>query len=141
MWCLFINEMMKRTLKIIGLFYFFQFSEKTFECLHTMKCTLFIENQLLSITHDIYQSLDEGYQVRGMFLDISKEFGKVWHKGLLPKSEWNGINETLLQILTDFLKLWKQRIVLNDHYSSWSDALAGVLQGSFLNSFLLFFLH
>ena len=52
-----------------------------------MKCTLFIENQLLSITHDIYQSLDEGYQVRGMFLDISKEFGKVWHKGLLPKSE------------------------------------------------------
>ena len=27
-------------------------------------------NQLLSITHEIYQSLHQGYEVRGMFLDI-----------------------------------------------------------------------
>ena len=31
-------------------------------------------NQLLSITHDIYQSLDQGYEVRGVFLAISKAF-------------------------------------------------------------------
>ena len=36
-------------------------------------------NQLLSITHDIYQSLDQGYEVCGVFLDISKAFDKVWH--------------------------------------------------------------
>ena len=29
-------------------------------------------NLLLSITHDIYQFLDQGYEVRGVFLDISK---------------------------------------------------------------------
>ena len=29
-------------------------------------------NQLLSITHGIYASFDEGYEVRGVFLDISK---------------------------------------------------------------------
>ena len=34
-------------------------------------------NQLLSITHDIYQSLDQGYEVRGVFLDNSKAFDKV----------------------------------------------------------------
>ena len=28
-------------------------------------------NQLLSLTHDIYQSLDQGYEVRGVFLDSS----------------------------------------------------------------------
>ena len=39
-------------------------------------------NQLLSITHEIYQFLDQGYEVRGVFLDISKAFDKVWHKGL-----------------------------------------------------------
>ena len=33
-------------------------------------------NQLLSITHEIYQSLDQGYEVRGVFLDISKAFDK-----------------------------------------------------------------
>ena len=34
-------------------------------------------NQLLSITHDIYQFLDQVYEVRGVVLDISKSFDKV----------------------------------------------------------------
>ena len=34
-------------------------------------------NQLLSITHEMYQSFDEGFDVRGVFLDISKVFDKV----------------------------------------------------------------
>ena len=40
-------------------------------------------NQLLSITHDIYKSLDHGFEVEGMFLDISKAIDKVWHAGLI----------------------------------------------------------
>ena len=35
-------------------------------------------NQLLSITHEICKSFDDGYEVRGVFLDISKAFDKVW---------------------------------------------------------------
>ena len=97
-------------------------------------------NQLLSITHDIYQSLDEGYEVRGVFLDISKAFDKVWHKGLLYKLEQNGIKGPLLNILADFLRSRKQRVVLNDQHSSWSDILAGVPQGSILGP-LLFLIY
>ena len=41
--------------------------------------------QLLSITHEIYQSFDSGFEVRGIFLDFSKAFDKVWHKGLTFK--------------------------------------------------------
>ena len=37
-------------------------------------------NQPLSITHDIYKSLDDGFEVKGKFLDISKAFDKVWHE-------------------------------------------------------------
>ena len=44
-------------------------------------------NQLLSVTHDIYQSLDQGCEVRGVFLDISKAFDKVRRKGLIHKLE------------------------------------------------------
>ena len=33
-------------------------------------------NQLIAITHEIYQSFDAGYKVRGVFLDISKGFDK-----------------------------------------------------------------
>ena len=34
-------------------------------------------NQLLSITHEIYKSFDDGWEVRGVFLDILKAFDKV----------------------------------------------------------------
>ena len=34
-------------------------------------------NQLLSITHKIYKSFDDSWEVRGFFLDISKAFDKV----------------------------------------------------------------
>ena len=48
-------------------------------------------NQLLSITHQIFQFLDNGHEVRSVFLDMSKAFDKVWHKGLIFKLKQNGI--------------------------------------------------
>ena len=48
--------------------------------------------QVLSITHGIYASLDEEYEVRGAFLDTSKAFDKVWHEGLIFKLEQIGIS-------------------------------------------------
>ena len=45
--------------------------------------------QSLAITLDIFKSLDDGSDVAGSFLDISKAFDKVWDKGLLLK-----LNET-----------------------------------------------
>ena len=97
-------------------------------------------NPLLSISHEIYQSLDQGYEVRGVFLDISKTFDKVWHKGLLSKLKQNGINSHLLRILENVLNERKQRVVLNDQTSSWSDVLAGVPQGCILGP-LLFLIY
>ena len=44
----------------------------------SMKCSGYsCINQLLSITHEIYESFDEGLEVRNVFVDISKAFGKV----------------------------------------------------------------
>ena len=59
-------------------------------------------DQLLCITHDIYQSLDGGPQARGVFLDISKAFDKVWHEGLLFKLKQNGKSGNLLNVITNF---------------------------------------
>ena len=42
-------------------------------------------NQLLAITHDIYESFESGCETRALFPDISKAFDKVWHDGLILK--------------------------------------------------------
>ena len=83
-------------------------------------------NQLLSITHKIYKSFDDGYEVRGIFLYISKAFDKVWHNGLIYKLKQNGVSGNLLNSVIDFLDTRKQRVVLNGQYSSWASVKAGV---------------
>ena len=70
------------------------------------------KNQLISITHEIYQSFDDGFEVRCVFLDISKAFDKVWHNGLIYKLKQNGVAGDLLDTLTNFLKERKQRVIL-----------------------------
>ena len=68
-------------------------------------------NQLIAITHEIYQSFDAGYEDRGIFLDIFKAFDKVWHKSLIFKLKENGISGKFLNLIKDFLKNRQQRVV------------------------------
>ena len=78
-------------------------------------------NQLLSINHEILSAFDIGLKVRGLFLDISKAFGKVWHAGLIYRLRQNGICGDLINILNDFFTNRKQRVVLNGQCLSWVD--------------------
>ena len=66
--------------------------------------------QLLSITHKIYQSFDEGFDVCSVFLDISKVFDKVWHDGNIFKLKRNDISGNLLNLLPNFLRNRNQRV-------------------------------
>ena len=54
-------------------------------------------NQLLSITHDIYNAFEHHHDTR------VKAFDKVWHEGLLLKLKSNGISGHLLNLFSDFL--------------------------------------
>ena len=69
-------------------------------------------NQLLSITHEIYKSFDEGYESRGVFFDITIAFDKALQEGLLYKLKKNGISDKLLNTVKDLYQR-KQRVVLN----------------------------
>ena len=80
--------------------------------------------------------MDEGYEIRGVFLDISKAFDKVWHEGLVFKLKQNGISGNLLNIFEDFLRNRKQRVVLNGQTSNWKNIHACVPQGSILGPLL-----
>ena len=62
-------------------------------------------NQLLSITDEIYKSFDGVWEVRCVFLDISKAFDKVWYQGILFKLKQNGISGNFLKLKEDFLQI------------------------------------
>ena len=100
----------------------------------------FYVNQLLAITHEIFSSFDNNYEVTEAFLDISKVFDKVWDEGIIHKLKHNGISGNLLNLVTDFLRNRKQRVILNEQSSSWANINAGVPQGSTLGP-LLFLIY
>ena len=99
-------------------------------------------SQLISITHNIYKAFDgnPSLETRGVFLDISKAFDKVWHKGLLFKLKSYGVEGNAYKILKDYLSNRKQRVLLNGQFSSWLPINAGVPQGSVLGP-LLFLIY
>ena len=73
---------------------------------------------------------DDGFDIRSAFLDVSKAFDEVWHERILLKLRQNDISGELLNLLCDFLRNRKQR-VLN----------AGIPQGSMLAPLLFFDIH
>ena len=54
--------------------------------------------------HQICQLFDDGFEVRGVFLDISKTSGEVWHNDFIYNINQNGVAGDLLDTLTNFLK-------------------------------------
>ena len=72
-------------------------------------------NEFRAITHEIYSSFDDNQEERGIFLDISKAFEKVWHEGIIHKLQQTGISDNLLNLSINFLKNQKQRVVLRRH--------------------------
>jgi hypothetical protein len=97
-------------------------------------------SQLTYIIHRIYQCLEEGKEVRVVFLDISKAFDRVWHEGLICKLKYLGIDGPLLAWLQSYVSGRRQRVTLGGKYSEWKGITAGVPQGSVLRP-LLFLIY
>ena len=101
-------------------------------------------NQLVSITHEIYSAFDcnPSLEVRGVFLDLSKAFDKVWHDGLIYKLKSLGISGSLLKLIQSYLDNRFQRVLLNGQTSEWKPVKSGVSQGSILGPlFILVYIN
>jgi hypothetical protein len=92
--------------------------------------------QLTEIYDQFCKAVNQGKEIRVVFLDISKAFDRVWHKGLLHKLKASGITGRLLDWLKDYLTERQQRVIVNGVHSEWGNLSAGVPQGSVLGPLL-----
>ena len=64
--------------------------------------------------------------------DLSKDFDCISHDLIIAKLEAYGLHIGTLKLIHDYLSNRKQRVKVNDPYSSWKDIFYGFPQGSIL---------
>ena len=81
--------------------------------------------------------LDKGEYVSALFMDLSKAFDTINHDLLIAKLKAYGFSKEALKLLKSYLKNRKQKVQINNKFSSERDVIAGVPQGS-IDGTLLF---
>ena len=93
-------------------------------------------NALLPMIEKWRKSLDEGGAFGALLTDLSKAFDCLPHELLIAKLHTYGVDIPSLKLLHSYLTKRKQRVKLNGTYSSWSEIILGVPQGSILRPLL-----
>ena len=99
-------------------------------------------HQLISITYEIYAffNANPSLEVRGVFLDISKAFDRVWDEGLIYTIKCMGVKGDLLALIESLFFERQQRVALNGQESEWLTIKVGFPQGSVLGP-LFFYIY
>ena len=82
------------------------------------------------------ESLDQRGAYGALLTDLSKAFDCLPHDLLIAKLHAYGLDIKSLKLMLSYLTNRKQRVKINDKYSSWSKILFGVPQGSILGPLL-----
>ena len=91
---------------------------------------------LLNLLEKWKNSVDKGKSFGALLTNLSKAFDYLDHELLNSKLNAYGFTLPALRLIHDYLSNRKQRTKLDDNYSSWSEMLFGVPQGSILGPLL-----
>ena len=80
--------------------------------------------------------LDQGNEYGALLTDLSKAFDCLPHDLIVAKLHAYGFSIESLKLINSYLTERKQRVKMNDQFSSWLDIVVGVPQGSILGPLL-----
>ena len=91
---------------------------------------------LLNLLEKWKRSVDKGKSFGALLTDLSKAFDCLDHELLTAKLNAHGFDLPALRLIHDYLSNRKQQTKIDDKYSSLSEILFGVPQGSILGPLL-----
>ena len=112
-------------------------SENLFnDCQHGFRQHRSCITQFLYAMDDFTSIIDRGASIDVIYLDFQKAFDSVPHERLFVKLNGYGIKGNVYNWIKSFLTGRRQRVAINDEYSSLINVDSGVPQGSVLGPLL-----
>ena len=110
------------------------------DCQHGFRARRSCETQLLTLCHELAETIDKEDQMDLVILDFAKAFDRVPHRRLLGKLDHYGIRGSTHQWITSFLRQRTHQVIVDGAISEKAPVLSGVPQGTVLGPllFLLF---
>ena len=106
------------------------------DCQHGFRKGRSCTTQLLQVMEDVTVYIDNGHPIDVIYFDFRKAFDQVPHRRLLYKLLSYGFTGNLLGWITDFLKNRIQNVRVGNKYSTNTNVLSGIPQGSILGPVL-----
>ena len=94
------------------------------------------QHALVALLEKWRESLDKKGYAGAMLMDLSKAFDTINHDLLISKLHAYGFSKSVLKLIKSYLSNRWQRTKINTCFSSWTELLLGVPQGSVLGPLL-----